>query len=152
MGASEVVRHEHKKISDEVFIKSVVDKCNVYNKCSKLRSSVALDCIGGVIGVQRCQVFHAHVQQLWIFEQRDLHLSQVESHKQDSSDIPRKSNRGSINWEIGVAKGSGPLPPIYLPPSKRGIQVSAHFSVEGGWRPIMLKPHAVTNGDWNNLQ
>ncbi|GFW93255.1 hypothetical protein TNCV_2603731 [Trichonephila clavipes] len=35
----------------------------------------------------------------------DLHLSQVESHIQDSSNVTIKSNRGSINREIGVAKG-----------------------------------------------
>ncbi|GFV70373.1 uncharacterized protein TNCV_4797921 [Trichonephila clavipes] len=65
------------------------------------------DSVGGATGmhIQRCQVFHAHVQQLRIFEQRDPHLSQVESYKQDSSDVPVKSNRCSINREIGVAKG-----------------------------------------------
>ncbi|GBN11844.1 hypothetical protein AVEN_181401-1, partial [Araneus ventricosus] len=66
-----------------------------------------LDSVGGANGVhfQRCQIFHAHLQLLRIFEQPDPHLSQLESHKQDSSDVPIKSNRGSINWEIGVAKG-----------------------------------------------
>ncbi|GFX96085.1 hypothetical protein TNCV_2289751 [Trichonephila clavipes] len=39
-----------------------------------------------------------------VFEQRDPRLSQVESHKQDSSDVPLKSNRGSINREIMMAK------------------------------------------------
>ncbi|GFW91648.1 hypothetical protein TNCV_4500671 [Trichonephila clavipes] len=44
---------------------------------------------------------------MWMgsFEQRDPHLSKVELHKQNSSDVPAKSNRGSINREIGVAKG-----------------------------------------------
>ncbi|GBO27210.1 hypothetical protein AVEN_195452-1 [Araneus ventricosus] len=66
-----------------------------------------IDSVGGAIGphFQRCQVFHAHLQQLRIFEQRDPHPSQMESHKQDSSGVPIKSNRGSINQEIGVAKG-----------------------------------------------
>ncbi|GBM73712.1 hypothetical protein AVEN_251158-1 [Araneus ventricosus] len=66
-----------------------------------------LDSVGAKTGVhfQRCQVFHAHVQQPRIFDQRDPHLSQLESHRQDSSDLPIKSNRGSINREIGVAKG-----------------------------------------------
>ncbi|GBM88337.1 hypothetical protein AVEN_250783-1 [Araneus ventricosus] len=61
------------------------------------------DSVGGAIGVhvQKCQVFHAHVQQLRMFEQRDPHLSQLQS----SSDVPMKSNQGSINQEIGVAKG-----------------------------------------------
>ncbi|GBM25001.1 hypothetical protein AVEN_50344-1 [Araneus ventricosus] len=40
-----------------------------------------------------------------MFEKRDPHLNQLESHKQDSSDVPIKSNRGSINQEIGMAKG-----------------------------------------------
>ncbi|GFS55932.1 uncharacterized protein TNCV_2924891 [Trichonephila clavipes] len=65
-----------------------------------------LDSVGRAIGVrvQTCQVFSAHVQQLRIFELRDPHLSQVESHKQDSSDIPIKSNRSAINQEIGLAR------------------------------------------------
>ncbi|CAL1263923.1 unnamed protein product [Larinioides sclopetarius] len=66
-----------------------------------------LDSVGGAIGVhvQRCLVFHAHLQQLQISERRDPQLSQLESHKQDALDVPIKSNRGSINREIGVAKG-----------------------------------------------
>ncbi|GBM58986.1 hypothetical protein AVEN_145281-1 [Araneus ventricosus] len=68
-----------------------------------------LDNVDGATGInfQSCQVFHAQVQQLRIFEQRDPQLSQLESHKQeqDSSDVPIKSNRGSINLENGVAKG-----------------------------------------------
>ncbi|GBL83192.1 hypothetical protein AVEN_165392-1 [Araneus ventricosus] len=65
------------------------------------------DSVSGAIGLhfQRFQVFHAHVQQLQIFEQRDPHLSQLESHKQDSSYVPITINRGSINWEMGMAKG-----------------------------------------------
>ncbi|GBN14127.1 hypothetical protein AVEN_212623-1 [Araneus ventricosus] len=68
-----------------------------------------LGSVGRAIGVhfQRCQAFHTHVQQLRIFEQRDPHLSQMESHKQDSSDVPKKSNQGTLNREIGVAKGLG---------------------------------------------
>ena len=47
-----------------------------------------LDSFGGVTGVhfQNCQVSHAHMQQ--IYEQRDPYLSQIESHKQDSPDVP----------------------------------------------------------------
>ncbi|GBN58998.1 hypothetical protein AVEN_182953-1 [Araneus ventricosus] len=65
-----------------------------------------LDSVGGAIGghVQRWQVFHAHVQNLRIFEQRDPHLSQLESDKQNSSDVPIKSSRDSKNREIGVEK------------------------------------------------
>ncbi|GFW06413.1 uncharacterized protein TNCV_2187481 [Trichonephila clavipes] len=65
------------------------------------------DSVGGMIGVhvQRCQILHTHVQQLRIFEKRGTHLSQGESYKQDSSEVPIKSNRGLINREIRVAKG-----------------------------------------------
>lgn len=51
---------------------------------------------------QRCQVFHAH--QFRVFEQRDLHLSQLESHEQDSSDVSLKIKLGSINQDIGRTK------------------------------------------------
>ncbi|GBM49713.1 hypothetical protein AVEN_206213-1 [Araneus ventricosus] len=77
-----------------------------------------------------------------IFEQRDPHLSQLESHKHGSSDVPIKSNRGSINPEIGKANPSRP---------KTGIHVIAHINAEVGWLSIMLKPHSVTNGYWNIL-
>ncbi|GBL76695.1 hypothetical protein AVEN_53388-1 [Araneus ventricosus] len=99
-----------------------------------------LDSVCRAISVhfQRCQVFHAHVQ-LRIFEQRDPYLSQLESHKQDSTDVPIKSNPGSINREIGVAKG-------LVHHAQSGIQA------EVGWCSIMLKPHSVTNGDRNILQ
>ncbi|GFW47914.1 hypothetical protein TNCV_2401011 [Trichonephila clavipes] len=92
------------KIRDErkykVFIESVVDKCNVYNYCSKLRPPGAIHARqrrwsdwrtrSKMPGISR------HAQQLRIFDQRDPHQSQVESHKQRSSDVPIKSNRGSI--------------------------------------------------------
>ncbi|GBN39580.1 hypothetical protein AVEN_131832-1 [Araneus ventricosus] len=66
-----------------------------------------LDGVGEAIGAhfQRCQVFHTHVQHLRIFEQRDPHLSQLESHKPDSSDGPIRGNRCWINRKIGVFKG-----------------------------------------------
>ncbi|GFX53168.1 hypothetical protein TNCV_361631 [Trichonephila clavipes] len=53
-----------------------------------------LNSVGGAIGVhlQTCQVFQAHVQELRILEQRDPHLSQVESEKRDSSDVPTKGD------------------------------------------------------------
>ncbi|GBN27676.1 hypothetical protein AVEN_36467-1 [Araneus ventricosus] len=65
------------------------------------------DSVDGAIGVhvQKCQKFHARVQQQRIFQQRDLHKRQLESHKQNSSDVPMERNRGSINRKIGVAKG-----------------------------------------------
>ena len=66
-----------------------------------------LDSVGGAIDVHvyRYRVIRAHVQQLLIYEQRNTHLNQVESHKQDTLDVHIKSNRGAINLEIGVAKG-----------------------------------------------
>ncbi|GFY07049.1 transposable element Tcb2 transposase [Trichonephila clavipes] len=44
------------------------------------------------------------VQSMQLSSSVDPHLSQVEPHKQNSSDVPIKSNRGSENQEIGVAK------------------------------------------------
>ncbi|GFV04960.1 hypothetical protein TNCV_2550361 [Trichonephila clavipes] len=45
-----------------------------------------LHSVGGVIGenVQRCLVFHTHVHELSIFEQRNPNLSHVETYKQNS--------------------------------------------------------------------
>ncbi|GFX68792.1 uncharacterized protein TNCV_4070361 [Trichonephila clavipes] len=40
----------------------------------------------------------------WVFEQPAPHLSQVESHKQDSVYVSIKSNQSSVNRKIGVAK------------------------------------------------
>ncbi|GBL98077.1 hypothetical protein AVEN_84581-1 [Araneus ventricosus] len=90
-----------------------------------------VDSVCGATGVhvQRYQVFHAQVQQLRIFERRYPHLSQLESHQQDSSDVPIKGGQGT----------DPPRP-------KSGIQIIAHINAEVGWRPIMLKPHSVTNG------
>ncbi|GFT25837.1 uncharacterized protein TNCV_1518011 [Trichonephila clavipes] len=86
-----------------------------------------LDGVGGAIGihVQICQIFHAHVLQLRIFEQRDPHLSEVESHKQDSSDVPIKSNQDSMNRVIaGWSKEWSTTPNTSRP--KRGIRESEH--------------------------
>ncbi|GBM59170.1 hypothetical protein AVEN_18059-1 [Araneus ventricosus] len=93
-----------------------------------------LDSIGGAIGVrfQRCQVVHAHLQQLRIFEQRDPHLSQPESNKQESSDVPIKSNRGS-----GDRGGQETGPPRLSIAPQKCIQVIVHINDEVG----MLKPH-----------
>ncbi|GBN46539.1 hypothetical protein AVEN_56164-1 [Araneus ventricosus] len=106
--------------------------------------------LDSVVHFQRCQVFHAHVMQLRLFEQRDSHFSQLESQKQDSSDVSIKSNRGSINREIGWPRDWSTTPNPSHP--KSGIQVIAYINAEVGWRPIMLKPHSVTNGDRNILQ
>ncbi|GFW97383.1 uncharacterized protein TNCV_4990601 [Trichonephila clavipes] len=72
-----------------------------------LQKQYMLDSVGEVVDVllQGCRVFHGNVQQLRILEQRDPHFSQVESYKQDSSDVPLKSNRGLINREIEVTDG-----------------------------------------------
>ncbi|GBN35743.1 hypothetical protein AVEN_87324-1 [Araneus ventricosus] len=108
------------------------------------------DSVGGAIGVhvQKCQVFRARVQQLRIFQQRDPHLTQLESHKLDSSDVPIKSNRGSINREIGETKGL-----VHdaqsIAPQKWHSGNSARECWSGS---IMLKPHSVTNGDRKILQ
>ncbi|GFX23227.1 uncharacterized protein TNCV_4560091 [Trichonephila clavipes] len=85
-----------------------------------------LHSVDGAIGVhvRECQVFHAQVQQLRIFEQRDPHLSQVESHKQDSLDISIKDNRGSVNRD---GPRNWPTTPNPSRP-KRGIQVSTHIA------------------------
>ncbi|GFX43685.1 hypothetical protein TNCV_511341 [Trichonephila clavipes] len=53
-----------------------------------------------------------------MFKQRDPHPSQVESHEQDSSKVPIKSKRGSINRDIRVAKG----PPVHTPNPSRPKQ------------------------------
>lgn len=45
------------------------------------------------------------MQHIRIFKQWYHHLSQLELHKQNCSDIPIKSNQGSVNQEIAVAKG-----------------------------------------------
>ncbi|GFU55378.1 uncharacterized protein TNCV_200401 [Trichonephila clavipes] len=119
-----------------------------------------LDSIGAAIrvNVQRCRVFHAHVTQLQIFEQRNPHLSQVESHKQDYSDVPIKSNRSfEKSGDLSLSRddqGTGPPRPIHrgLGVVNRGVQVSAHIDDELGWYPIMLKLHALWNGDRNILQ
>ena len=83
-------------------------------------------------------------------EQRNPHLSQVESHKQDSSDIPIKSYPGAINRDIGMAKGLVRCAQSIVP--KRDIHLSEYINAEVGWRPIMLKSHAVANGNQNILK
>lgn len=59
------------------------------------------------VKVQKRWLFHAvnDVLKQWIFKRRDRQQSQLESNEQDCSDIPIKSNRGSIYPEIGSAKG-----------------------------------------------
>ncbi|GFT65490.1 uncharacterized protein TNCV_583551 [Trichonephila clavipes] len=47
------------------------------------------------VDVQRCHVFHAHMLLLQIFKRRGPHLSQMESHKQNSLDVRTKSNRAT---------------------------------------------------------
>ena len=74
-----------------------------------------------------------------MLEQRAPQLSQVESHKHDSSDVPVKRNRREIGVANGLVHHAQSLDP------KSGIQVSAFFSAEVCSRRIMLKLHAVTN-------
>ncbi|GBM64104.1 hypothetical protein AVEN_173259-1 [Araneus ventricosus] len=90
------------------------------------------------------------VRQIRIFEQRDPNLSKLDSHKQDSSDVPIKCNRGSINVRLGCPRDWSTT----LNPSshKSGIHVIAHIYDEVGCRPIILKPHKVTNDNRNILQ
>lgn len=105
MAQTQGMRDERKV---KVFIVSVVNKCNVCNNCSKFRPRECTLVIVGrtiFIHVQIWQVFHTHVQQIRINEQRDHHLSQLESNKKDSSDVPIKSNRCLMNCDIGMVKG-----------------------------------------------
>lgn len=44
--------------------------------------------------------YFTHICSSYIFEQRDPHLNQLESHKQDALDVPIKRNSDSINREI----------------------------------------------------
>lgn len=66
-----------------------------------------IDIIGGAFDVhfQRYHLFHLYAHQLRNFEEPGSHLSQQESLNQNSSDVPMKSNRGSINRELEVYNG-----------------------------------------------
>lgn len=78
MDTNVTVRHSTQKISharkDKIFINSIVDKCSIYSNCLKL-CSLTVICAWQSWLVKR--VAHqiskdAHVQQLWIFGQRDF--------------------------------------------------------------------------------
>lgn len=70
MGASDAARGENIEIRHErkikVFIDSLVDKCNVYNDCSKLRPPTVFGSVGVAVGehFQKCHVLHARVRQI----------------------------------------------------------------------------------------
>ncbi|GBN18022.1 hypothetical protein AVEN_41398-1 [Araneus ventricosus] len=86
-----------------------------------------LDSVGGAIGVhfQRCQVFQSQVQKLRIFEQRDPYLSQLESHKQDSSGVLIKLIEAQLIGRLGWPRYCSTTPN----PSRRqsDIQIIAHI-------------------------
>ncbi|GFX21459.1 hypothetical protein TNCV_1398731 [Trichonephila clavipes] len=108
MSTSDTVRHKLKKQETKrktAFIETVVEKCKVYNNCLKLRSLTAIQRRWSswrtpfkMSGISRTRAAASDIRAT------RFHLRQVESHKQDSSHASIKSNRDSINQEIGVAK------------------------------------------------
>ncbi|GBN81009.1 hypothetical protein AVEN_175091-1 [Araneus ventricosus] len=66
-----------------------------------------LDSIGGANGVHFRKFQNKTLRRAAATDIRATRssFSQLESYKQDSSDVPQKSDRGSINLEIRMAKG-----------------------------------------------
>ncbi|GFS63391.1 hypothetical protein TNCV_2309071 [Trichonephila clavipes] len=104
-----------------MFIQSVVDKCNVYNNCSKLRPPVAIHATESVDGangvhVQRCQVFLAGQNLYSLKMERVSGIRFLAGHSGDSPFLPESlqlrekclPNNWMLNlWNLCYDAGAG---------------------------------------------